>query len=43
MKENLSREAVDALSAYRYQRAIETLSEVPFLRNQGYYNTASSE
>lgn len=40
MKENLSREAVDALSAYRYQRAIETLSEVPFLRNQGYYNTA---
>lgn len=40
MKEQLSRENIEALAAYRYQRALETLEEVPFLKQQGYYNTA---
>lgn len=40
MKEELSAENRDALSVYRYQRAQETLEEVPFLKQQGYYNTA---
>ena len=41
MKEELSIENREALAAYRYQRAQETLAEVPFLRREGYYNTAS--
>ena len=40
MKEELSIENREALAAYRYQRAQETLAEVPFLRREGYYNTA---
>ncbi len=41
MKEpQLSRENIEALVAYRYRRAQETLAEVPFLKQQGYYNTA---
>lgn len=40
MKEELSRENREALAAYRYQRAQDTLAEVPFLKQQGYYNTA---
>ena len=40
MKEELSVENREALAAYRYQRAQETLAEVPFLKQQGYYNTA---
>lgn len=40
MKEQLSRENIEALATYRYQRALETLEEVPFLKQQGYYNTA---
>ena len=40
MKEELSLENRKALVAYRYQRAQETLSEVSFLNQQGYYNTA---
>lgn len=40
MRERLSQEHVEALAAYRYQRAQETLGEVPFLLQQGYYNTA---
>ena len=36
MKEELSIENREALAAYRYQRAQETLAEVPFLRQQGY-------
>ncbi len=40
MKEELSRENREALAAYRYQRAKDTLAEVPFLKQQGYYNTA---
>ena len=33
MKEELSIENREALAAYRYQRAQETLAEVPFLRH----------
>lgn len=40
MKEQLDRKAIDALIAYRLQRAQETLQEVPWLKQQGYYNTA---
>lgn len=40
MKESLSPENMKALSDYRYQRALETLAEIPYLKNQGYYNTA---
>lgn len=40
MKEQLSQEAKDALANYRFQRAEETLAEVPFLKEQGFYNTA---
>lgn len=40
MKEQLSNESIEALVAYRFQRAKETLAEVPFLKQQGYYNTA---
>ena len=31
MKEQLSRENIEALAAYRFQRAEETLDEIPFL------------
>lgn len=40
MKEQLSQEAKDALANYRFQRAEQTLAEVPFLKEQGFYNTA---
>lgn len=40
MKEQLSNENIQALVAYRFNRAEETLTEVPFLKQQGYYNTA---
>ena len=40
MKEQLSRDNIEALVAYRFKRAEETLTEVPFLKQQGYYNTA---
>ena len=40
MKEQLSHENRETLAAYRYQRAQETLAEIPFLKQQGYYNTA---
>ena len=40
MKEQLNRESIEALSAYRFRRAEETLKEIPFLKGQGYYNTA---
>lgn len=32
MKEQLSNESIEALVAYRFQRAKETLAEVPFLK-----------
>lgn len=40
MKEQLSDENINALVAYRLQRAQETLSEIPYLAEKGYYNTA---
>ena len=40
MKEQLSHENLNALVTYRYQRANETIKEVPYLKQQGYYNTA---
>lgn len=40
MKERLDKDSVEALVAYRFQRAKETLEEIPFLKQQGYYNTA---
>lgn len=40
MKEQLSHENIEALVAYRFKRAEETITEVPFLKQQGYYNTA---
>ena len=33
-------ENYEALSRYRQERAHETLAEIPYLREQGYYNTA---
>lgn len=40
MKEQLNRENIEALANYRFQRAEETLKEIPYLKQQGYYNTA---
>lgn len=40
MKEQLNRENIEVLANYRYERAKETLEEVPYLAQQGYYNTA---
>ncbi len=40
MKEELTQENMDALAAYRYQRARETLAEIVGLKQLGYYNTA---
>lgn len=34
MKEQLNRENIDALSAYRFLRAKETLKEIPYLNNK---------
>ena len=40
MKDELTNEAYVALSKYRQERAHETLEEIPFLREKGYYGTA---
>ncbi|MBQ9591694.1 MAG: HEPN domain-containing protein [Paludibacteraceae bacterium] len=40
MKIELTDENYEALTRYRIERAHETLSEVPFLTAQGFYNTA---
>lgn len=40
MKEQLDKDSVEALVVYRFQRAKETLDEIPFLQQQGYYSTA---
>ena len=40
MKDELTSEAYEALSKYRQERAHETLEEIPFLREKGYYGTA---
>ena len=42
MKEELTSEAYEALSKYRQERAHETLEEIPFLREKGYYGTATN-
>ena len=36
----LTDENYEALSHYRQQRAHETIAEIPYLREQGYFNTA---
>ena len=40
MNAGLTDENYDALSRYRQERAQETMEEIPYLRDQGYYNTA---
>lgn len=40
MKTEMSDENIHDLMVYRYQRAKETLAEIPYLKSQGYYNTA---
>ena len=42
MNTGLMEENYEALSRYRLNRAHETLSEIPYLREQGYYNTATN-
>ena len=41
MNTELTEENYQALSRYRQERAHETIAEIPFLCEQGYYNTAS--
>ena len=40
MNTELTEENQQALSRYRQERAHETIAEIPFLCEQGYYNTA---
>lgn len=40
MREQMDEASVRDLMKYRFVRAKETLAEVPFLKAQGYYNTA---
>lgn len=40
MNSVLTDENYEALTRYRQQRAHETLAEIPYLREHGYYNTA---
>ena len=42
MNTGLTDENYEALSRYRQERAHETLAEIPYLREQGYYNTATN-
>ena len=42
MNMGLTQENYEDLSKYRQQRAHETLNEIPFLIEQGYYNTATN-
>jgi uncharacterized protein (UPF0332 family) len=42
MIQQMSDENIDALVHYRLERAHQTLAEIPFLREQGYYNTATN-
>ena len=42
MKDELTNEAYEALSKYRQSRAHETLEEIPFLREKGYFGTATN-
>jgi uncharacterized protein (UPF0332 family) len=41
MNTSLTEENYEALSRYRQERAHETLAEIPYLRDQGYYNTTT--
>ena len=40
MKEQMNEESIQALVNYRLQRARETLAEIPYLNEQGFYSTA---
>lgn len=42
MNSGLTEENYEALSKYRIERAHETLSEIPYLREKGFYNTATN-
>lgn len=42
MTTKLTKENYEALSRYRLERAYETLAEIPYLRELGYYNTATN-
>ena len=42
MNTGLTDENYEALSRYRQERAHETLAEIPYLRELGYYNTATN-
>jgi len=42
MTTGLTDENYEALSKYRMERAHETMAEIPFLREKGYYNTATN-
>ena len=42
MKNELTNENYDALSKYGQERAHETLAEIPFLYEKGFYNTATN-
>ena len=42
MNTELTEENYEALTRYRQERAHETLAEIPYLRDQGYYNTATN-
>lgn len=40
MKEQLDEASIRSLTRYRFERAKETLAEVPYLKEKGFYNTA---
>lgn len=42
MKNELTNENYEALSRYRQERSHETLAEIPFLCEKGFYNTATN-
>ncbi len=42
MNSGLTEENYEALSQYRIERAHETLAEIPYLCEQGYFNTATN-
>lgn len=42
MNTGLTDENYEALSKYRQARAHETLDEIPYLKERGYYNTATN-
>ena len=42
MNSELTEDNYEALSRYRQERAHATLDEIPYLREQGFYNTATN-